>query len=66
MNSKKNVQSIGADMEDREYVADQIRSLADRVEKQDIKWVWFKVQYNDGMSMTFATKDAPKRPGGFK
>lgn len=53
-------------MEDREYVADQIRSLADRVEKQDIKWVWFKVQYNDGMSMTFATKDAPKRPGGFK
>ena len=52
--------------EQKKQIADQLRALADRVETQDLKWVWIKAQYNDGASIMYATDGAPKRPGGFK
>ena len=47
-------------------VADMLRRAADDIESGKVNWVWLGVQYLDGVTVKYATKDAPSRPGGIK
>ena len=52
-------------MKDKEGVAKMLRKFADDVQHGRIKWVWLATKYTDDMSIKYATKEAPDRPGGF-